>query len=131
MQRLDISMDFEFTYNYRDKTFVLVTSSEHRAVGMCLSQEFGDNILVSNKLHQLLVTLEQENDKRIELDDWVIDIEGEEVHFFHNSVCSQGPELALPDVDDYWDWEVSARCGKDDLIDLVSSWLSFATEQKG
>eukprot|EP00998_Keelungia_sp_KM082_P005962 NODE_2243_length_1105_cov_37.604294_g2225_i0.p1 GENE.NODE_2243_length_1105_cov_37.604294_g2225_i0~~NODE_2243_length_1105_cov_37.604294_g2225_i0.p1 ORF type:complete len:125 (-),score=3.79 NODE_2243_length_1105_cov_37.604294_g2225_i0:70-444(-) len=124
-------MDFEFTYNYRDKTFGLVTSSEHRAIGMCLSQEFGDQILVSNKLEELLVTLEKENDKRVELKEWVIDVEEEEVNFFHHSVCNQDAELEQPDVDNYWDWEVSARCGKDDLIDLVSSWLAFAAEQKG
>lgn len=123
-------MDFEFTYNYREKTFGLVTSSEHRAIGMCLSQEFGEQLLSSNNLDNLLVTLEQEKDKRVELADWVIDIEEEEVSFFHNSVLGQSAELEQPDVDNYWDWEVSAKCGKDDLIDLVSSWISFAADQK-
>ena len=123
-------MDFEFTYNYREKTFGLVTSSEHRAIGMCLSQEFGEQLLSSNNLDSLLVTLEKEKDKRVELTDWVIDIEEEEVSFFHNSVLGQSAELEQPDVDNYWDWEVSAKCGKDDLIDLVSSWISFAADQK-
>lgn len=123
-------MDFEFTYNYREKTFGLVTSSEHRAIGMCLSQEFGEQLLSSNNLDNLLVTLEKEKDKRVELTDWVIDIEEEEVSFFHNSVLGQSAELEQPDVDNYWDWEVSAKCGKDDLIDLVSSWISFAADQK-
>lgn len=123
-------MDFEFTYNYREKTFGLVTSSEHRAIGMCLSQEFGEQLLSSNNLDNLLVTLENEKDKRVELKDWVIDIEEEEVSFFHNSVLGQTSELEQPDVDNYWDWEVSAKCGKDDLIDLVSSWISFAADQK-
>lgn len=125
-------MDCEFTYNYQDKSHGVVTCSEHIAIGICLSHEFGQQSEHRlSDIEALLVTLESEHDKRIELNDWVVEIEDEEVCFKHNSLCSTDPDIDEPDVDSYLDWELIAKCGKDDLLDLLSSWLSFVIEQKG
>lgn len=125
-------MDCEFTYNYHDKSHGVVTFSEHIAVGIFLSQEFGqyreDQI---KNIEQLLVTLESEQNKQIEFSDWVIELEDEGVSVKHNTLCSKEPDIEEPDVEGYLDWELIAKCGKDDMVDLVSSWLSFVLEQRG
>lgn len=125
-------MDCEFTYNYQDKSHGIVTFSEHIAIGICLSQEFGANSKSrTNDIEQLLVSLEEAQDKRIELSDWVVEVEEEDVCFKHNSLCSSEPGIDEPDVDSYLDWELIAKCGKHDVVELLSNWLSFVIEQKG
>lgn len=125
-------MDCEFTYNYQDKSHGVVTFSEHIAIGVCLSHEFGTySSKRINSIEQLLVSLENEQDKIIELSDWVIEIEEEDVCFKHNTIFSDEPDLFDPNVDAYLDWELVARCGKHDVVELLSSWLSFVVEQKG
>ncbi len=124
-------MDCEFTYNYRDKSFELVTSSEHRAIGTCLSHEFGRSPAEHEVLHKLVSLLETEQVNRFELDEWVIEVELVDVCVKHNSVCVDEAEIEEPDVDSYLDWELTAKCSKDDLAYVISSWLSFVNEQKG
>lgn len=125
-------MDCEFTYNYHDKSHGVITFSEHIAVGVCLSQEFGGRSEQRvSKVEQLLSSLEKQQDNCVELLNWVVEIEQEEVCFKHISLYGNAPELDDPDVNRYLDWELVAKCGKQDVIELLSNWLSFIVEQKG
>ena len=122
-------MDFEFTYDLTEKTHSLAVLAEHRALGVCLSHELNANENLAFELETLLITLQQEQHKRITLTDWVIEIEEETIAVKHNSLYTDQGELLEPDVDGFMDWELSATCGKDDVIDMLSSWLSFVIEE--
>lgn len=123
-------MDFEFTYDYREKRHGVLVLAEHRAIGMCLSQEYAADRANADGLEILLRQLELGQDSRIELTDWVIDIEDEEVLFRHNSLFTDGEAVFEQNMDSYLDWEISASCGKDDVIELIANWLDFILEHK-
>jgi len=123
-------MDFELIFDVKNKQHGIVTSSEHRAIGVCLTHEFSQASNPKLSIAELLELLLEKQEYRLELLDWVMDIEEEDVVVRHNSLCNKDPELDEPDVDSYLDWEMMAKCGKDDLIELVSNWLSFIEEQK-
>ena len=120
-------MDFEFIYDYQTKQHSVVTSSEQRAVGVFLSNQLQGDPEV---LETLLGSLEQDS-ARLLFTEWVLEVEGVDIHLQHNSLLNADTEHGEESCSGFMDWEMSAKCGKDDLIELVSNWLSFIVEQKG
>lgn len=114
-------MDFEFIYDYKTKRHSVVTGSEQKAVGVFLSQELDGDIA---KLEDLLARLTL-REAKIEYTEWSVEVEEEEAFVFHHSILASESESDSNEHSSYLDWEVSAKCGKDDFIELVSSWMSF------
>jgi uncharacterized protein YacL (UPF0231 family) len=114
-------MDFEFIYDYKTKNHSIVTGAEQKAIGVFLSQELEGDI---TKLEELLASLTLRETK-IEYTEWSIEVEVEDIFVFHHSILASASELDNSEHPSYLDWEVSAKCGKDDFIELVSNWISF------
>ncbi|MGB2079361.1 MAG: YacL family protein [Vibrio sp.] len=136
-------MDFEFKKNTLDGSYRVEFSSGHEAIGHWLIEEIGSD---KSKIQSVLDVLRAQHDQmqtwQMQGEQWLIQIENNEVHIRALSLLEEGEDAANEDLldeveyvetqnfdpsdelDEYPD-ESESFCGIEDFEQVMLSWKEF------
>lgn len=113
-------MNYDFFYDAATKRFSCQVEGELEALGDFLTTETELCTSPVRFLNEVLENVQQIGHKEFRFKEWLVKIEDDEVECIHNVLLSS-TDL----TNNLADWSHFARCGKEDLIELVSAWYLF------
>lgn len=117
-------MEFDFKKDYFSDKKKVKLSMGHEAFGIWLEQE-GQTEEWVNSLLAIIEQLQQRKIAEYKLtgDEFTLFLNTEEAKIVNHSLYQSDSEL---DEDlSFYDQEIEAECGLEDLLNLITSWLAF------
>ena len=117
-------MDVEFVYDTKNKRHSVDMTGEHALVAQFLNAEVEVAQKDPSAILALLQTLESREQTLLPFVEWTMEVEDDDLRILHNALYQSNHEHS-DFAPSSADWQLSVECGKQDMIDLLTSWAEF------
>lgn len=119
-------MEFDFKKDYFSDKATVKLSMGHEAFATWLEQEGQEKQWVENLL-VFIADLQKRKITEYKLagDEFTLQLTTEEASITNHSLYMDGSELEGESDLSFYDQEIEAECGLEDLLSLLESWLAF------